>query len=135
MRSLHGRLEQARPAIASAHANDVYAAAELEALGCTADRFLAAADRELTLDSVATELLADAGRRPRRDAARVATSLSRLHETEASAQRAYVTAWLAHNEESELSQLRARFDARLAALDSLRACAAEDRLSVPARYR
>jgi hypothetical protein len=113
----------------------VYAAAELEALGCTADRFLAAADRELTLDSVATELLAAAGESSPRNGARVAASIQRLRDAEASAQRAYTSAWLAHNEESELSHVRDRFDARLAALDSLRACAAEARLSVPPRYR
>lgn len=135
MGSLHGRLERARPAIARAHAADVYAAAELEALGCTADRFLAAADRELTLDSVATELLAAAGESSPRNGARVAASIQRLRDAEASAQRAYTSAWLAHNEESELSHVRDRFDARLAALDSLRTCAAEDRLSVPPRYR
>jgi hypothetical protein len=135
MRGLQGRLAAARPVLATAHPTDVYAAAELEALGCTADRFLAAADRELTLDSVATELLAGAGDGSRRSGPRVSASLDRLRDTEARAQRAYVAAWLAHNEESELSHIRARFDTRLAALDSLRACAAENRLSVPARYR
>jgi hypothetical protein len=84
---------------------------------------------------VATELLAAAGESSPRNGARVAASIQRLRDAEASAQRAYTSAWLAHNEESELSHVRDRFDARLAALDSLRTCAAEDRLSVPPRYR
>ena len=104
-------------------------------MGCAVDRILAAADRELTLDSLAIVFPRGERARAGSTGVRAVTSLARLRHAEESAQFAYVTAWRQHNEESELASVRARFRARLQNLDSLRACAVVGTLSVPARYR
>ena len=127
MAGIAARLALARSSLATARGRDLYAGAELDALRASSGRLIAAAERELTLDSLAAALEAA----PAGDAdvqARAAASLGRIAAAEAAAQAEYAGAWRARNREGGLDFLRSRFTAQRAALDSLRACGARGEL-------
>jgi hypothetical protein len=127
------RLARAQASLAATQGRDLYADAELEAMRAAIGRFLAAADREGTLDTLAAAIDSpdphdspDPGSQ-----SRAAAELTRLGAAEALAQAAYVRAWRAHNlESSGLDGIRTRFASQLATLDSLRASAARGELRV-----
>jgi hypothetical protein len=134
MLRLNARMKAARAALPGIAAADADAPGELQALASTVDRFLAATERELTLDSLAADFaVASTTTEDRR--AQQGASLTRLLALEAGAAAGYAAAWRAHNQESELPAVLSRLRQQRAVLDSLQHCALAGRLEVPVRFR
>jgi hypothetical protein len=134
MLALNDRMKAARAAISRVRPLDTDAAAELEALTSTVDRFLVSTEREITLDRLASDVEVASAEPIARHAAQ-GEALARVLEMERRAAARYAAAWRAHNEESELPAILARLRRQDITLDSLQRCAVSGRLQVPSRYR